>query len=449
MRIVNRLANIFKSMRRRILVTVSVVYLVSSGVSAIWIFYEVSHEVDELFDAEMVQQAKTLAFFLPQQLTSNERNRQQTIQSVSKHEYEDKLAYRIERANSDWSLRTEGAPSAEELPFKTGFSELTIAGKLWHSYGLVSRDEGYHVILLQEDSFRSELRSDLTIDTLIPVLFLLPLMLWFGWWSINRSFLSFQRLANQLRKRHTSDYRPFSQERDDEEVVLVKQALNQYLARIEQTVKREKRFSADAAHELRTPLAALKARLQALMSSSAPLEVSQLEPLLISTERLVTLVESLLMLSKAELPSEQNRDLNIAKIIRQVVADKFEQAEQRSLDFQIDLPERLGHFGNDSYWYTLLANLIDNAIKYAAPQTSIKIGIESNALVIGNIIAANQTLETARLAERFYRGKHLDVEGSGLGLSIVQNLAQQLQIEIEFLQQDTYFICRLSWGEMS
>lgn len=307
----------------------------------------------------------------------------------------------------------------------------------------------YQVLLLQEDSFRSELRSDLTIDTLVPVLLLLPLMLWLGWWTINQSFVSFQRLATSLRKRRPDDYSAFEPANDDEEVAVVKQGLNYYLARIEQTFHRERRFSADAAHELRTPLASLKASLQNLISSKKTIEKPQLEALLTSTDRLIQLVESLLLLSKTELPPAAVEHVNIAKEVRQIVADFYSRAEQRDLNFEVSLPEAVGVSGSSDYWRVLLANIIDNAIKYAPSGATIEIESQQNNLQVKNPIVDDHGVDLERLSERFYRGKHLDVQGAGLGLSIVQNLARQLGISVEFSQQQQYFICRIHWGDNS
>ncbi|RZQ57124.1 histidine kinase [Pseudidiomarina tainanensis] len=446
MQLISRLRKKFRSIRRRILVFVSAVYLISSGLSAIWIYYEVSHEVDELFDAEMVQQAKTLAAFLPEHLTEQHLDLgSRILGDVSNHEYEDKLSYRIVDLDSEWSIRTLGAPSQQQVPFKLGFSTIHLDGEIWHAFGMNSGN--YHVLLLQEDSFRSELRSDLATDTLVPVLILLPMMLWLGWWTINQSFVSFQRLASHLRKRRPDDYSAIEPANDDEEVAVVKQALNYYLGRIEQTFHREKRFSADAAHELRTPLASLKASLQNLISSKEQPQQDQLKNLLYSTDRLIQLVESLLLLSRAELPPTQIEKVNIAKEVRQIIAEYYALAEAKGLTFDVDLPELLTVDGNLDYWRVLLANLIDNAIKYSPQHTRIEITLKADSLQIKNAIVEDHRVDVERLSERFYRGKHLDVQGAGLGLSIVQNLARQLGVSVEFSHQQQYFICRVQWGD--
>ena len=107
----------------------------------------------------------------------------------------------------------------------------------------------------KEDDFRAELRGDLTIDTLVPILLMLPVIIWLGWWSVNFNFASFQRLAKTIRSKPSDNYEQLSGFDDTEEVAVISRSLNHYLSRVEQSFAREKQFSSDAAHELRTPVA--------------------------------------------------------------------------------------------------------------------------------------------------------------------------------------------------
>nr|WP_275978003.1 histidine kinase dimerization/phospho-acceptor domain-containing protein [Idiomarina rhizosphaerae] len=438
MQVVQRVRHKLNSIRRRILVTVSLLYLLSSALSAVWIYFEVSHEVDELFDAEMLQQAKTLSALMavnselmPESTT--------TIASLDAHTYEDKLSYRLENSSGDVILQTEGAPDAVDFEFVPGFSEKQVGGELWYAFGLDNTAKQQRVLMLQEDDFRSELRMDLTIDTVIPIMLILPFMLWLGWWTINQNFSSFNRLAAELRHKSADDYTAFVEGNDREEVAVVKRSLNHYLNRIEQTFLREKRFSADAAHELRTPLASLKAQLQSRLGNSTSEQQDELQPLLDSTERLVKLVESLLQLSKAELPPEQLKQINVASVLRQVLADQYSTAESKGLSYDARVPTVFQQTSDESYLYLLFANALDNAIKYAVPGSHIGIEVSENQIFVCNRVAADHVIDIDRITERFYRGKQLDVEGSGLGLSIVKNLAEQLRVQINFRHIDDEF----------
>lgn len=426
------------SIRRRILLAVSAVYLLSSALSGVWIYAEISHEVDELFDAEMVQQAKTLLALLPH--NDDAVRRDMAINPVDAHTYEDKLWYRIETTMGNNVMQTQGSLDSSAIQFEPGFSTKIIDNTLWHSFGLHSATRDYRILLLQEDEFRSEIRNDLAVDTVIPIFTLLPLMLWLGWWTINQNFSSFRRLADALRRKRSDDYHPFSEAKDTEEVALVKAALNHYLARIEQTFLREKQFSADAAHELRTPLASLKAQLQnQLTKAKTAQQQKELQSLLDSTERLVRLVESLLLLSKTELPPQQWRQVNVAAVIRQVISDYYQKIESKSLTLAIDLPSVVTWRAEESYLSVLFSNLIDNAIKYATVGSTIDVTFNGPGFAIINDVEAAHHIDIARLTERFYRGGQIHEQGSGLGLSIVSNLARQLRLKLTFERQQQRF----------
>lgn len=427
-----RMTRRMRSIRRRILVTVSVVYLLCSSISAAWIYFEISHEVDELFDAEMIQQAKTLAVMVAepaqQQLVAGQQ--QVVIPSLDQHDYENKLAYRIEGVGEGWQLYSDNAPTQQQLPFHEGFSSYRVSDQYWHVFGMTTTNGSARVLLFQEDDFRAELRSDLAVDTIVPVLLLLPFMLWLGWVAINRSFQSFARLSSALRHRQPNDYSAFPPANDGEEVELVKHSLNYYLARIEQTFAREKRFSADAAHELRTPLAALKVRLQRLLDANAVPQADDLEELLQSTNRIINLVESLLVLAKVDNVVAVHGSDNIAKTLRQVLADNYHRIDAKNLQSDVQIPTKLTCQGEHSYWYLLFSNLIDNAIKYAPQGSELTVTFTPNTLTICNALGADHAIDIERVSERFYRGRQLNVEGAGLGLSIVENLAQQLGVDV-------------------
>ena len=444
----SRVKTKLNSIRRRILVAVSAVYLLSATVSAIWIYAEISHEVDELFDAEMVQQAKTLLALLPSDGAGVARDI--TISRINAHSYEDKLSYRIETIDGKRIMQTEGSLDPSVIPFKEGFSVKTVDNELWHSFGLSSPARDYRILLLQQDEFRSEIRSDLTTDMVVPILTLLPLMLWLGWWTINRNFASFRRLAEALRRKRSDDYRPFIESNDTEEVSLVKGALNHYLTRIEQTFLREKQFSADAAHELRTPLASLKAQLQnQWQKASTQQQKEELESLLASTDRLVSLVESLLLLSKTELPPQHWRQVNAAAILRQVISDYYQWADSRRLVMDVDLPDTVLWRSEERYLTMLFSNLVDNAIKYAAPQSSIDVQCDGSLFTIRNRIEKSHHVDAKRLTERFYRGGQLREEGAGLGLSIVSNLAKQLGLKLTLALEDDWFVAKVEVDQAS
>lgn len=443
-----------KSIRRRILLTVSVVYLFGSSVSALWIYFEVSHEVDELFDAELIQQAHTMNALISQFELGTVNQRFDSAESRASliyqtpawlQDYERKLAIRLETADGEVIYASRDWLQSDSIQYREGISELRQGDSYWYVFGATNAKSGLRMLVLQEDDFRAELRSDLTIDTLIPILLMLPVIIWFGWWSINFNFANFRQLATTIREKPSDNYEQLVGFDDTEEVAVISQSLNHYLSRVEQLFSREKRFSSDAAHELRTPVANLKLRIQNLIDTSDEAQKLTLDSLMVSVNQLTRLIDNLLLLSRTERPLNRKTALKLARQVREVVASWYEKAEQRGQTFDLVLDERATINSDPDLLQVLLSNLIDNAIKYGAVDSLITLKQSEHELVIRNTMSDLAHVDIERVEERFYRGGHLDIDGTGLGLSIVENIAKQLGITVAFSQGDGSFICTLSF----
>ena len=450
----NQFFSKLKSIRRRILLTVSVVYLFGSSVSALWIYFEVSHEVDELFDAELIQQAHTMNALISQfelgnisqQLDATESNAELVYHTPEwLQDYERKLAIRLETVSGDVIYASRDWLNSEKIQYTDGISELQQGDSYWYVFGATNLKSGLRMLVLQEDDFRAELRGDLTIDTLVPILLMLPVIIWLGWCSVNFNFASFQRLAKTIRSKPSDNYEQLSGFDDTEEVAVISRSLNHYLSRVEQSFAREKRFSSDAAHELRTPVANLKLRIQNLIDSSSNVQKQVLEPLMASVNQLIRLIDNLLLLSRTERQMNSKVVLKLARQIREVVALWYEKAEQKEQTFELRLDDTATVHSDPDLLHILLSNLIDNAIKYGELGSAITIEQRKQGLVITNQVSEQTQFDIDRVGERFYRGGHLDIDGTGLGLSIVSNIAEQLDIRVQFSRSESAFICTLSF----
>ena len=452
-----RLARFFsklKSIRRRILLTVSVVYLFGSSVSALWIYFEVSHEVDELFDAELIQQAHTMNALISQFELGDISDRVDAVESDAEliyhtpdwlQDYEQKLAIRLETMDGDIIYSSRDWLDSDRIQYTEGISELQQGESHWYVFGATNLKNGLRMLVLQEDDFRAELRGDLTIDTLVPILLMLPVIIWLGWWSVNFNFASFQRLARTIRSKPSDNYEQLSGFDDTEEVSVISRSLNHYLTRVEQSFTREKRFSSDAAHELRTPVANLKIRIQNLIDTSTSTQKESLESLMLSVNQLARLIDNLLLLSRTERDLKKEVPIKLATRVREIVAQWYDKAEQRGQNFELSLDDTQQIYSDAALLDILLSNLIDNAIKYGAENSVITLQQRAQTLTISNTVAPNTALDIERVDERFYRGGHLDIEGTGLGLSIVGNIAQQLGVMVSFDLSETSFTCQLSF----
>ncbi|OIN02182.1 hypothetical protein BFR57_07610 [Idiomarina sp. MD25a] len=360
-------------------------------------------------------------------------------------DYERKLAIRLETVSGDVIYASRDWLNSQKIQYTDGISELQQGDSYWYVFGATNLKSGLRMLVLQEDDFRAELRGDLTIDTLVPILLMLPVIIWLGWWSVNFNFASFQRLAKTIRSKPSDNYEQLSGFDDTEEVAVISRSLNHYLSRVEQSFAREKRFSSDAAHELRTPVANLKLRIQNLIDSSSNVQKQTLEPLMASVNQLIRLIDNLLLLSRTERQMNSTVPLKLARQVREVVALWYEKAEQKEQTFELRLDDTATVHSDPDLLHILLSNLVDNAIKYGALGSVITIEQRKQALAITNQVSEQTQFDIARVSERFYRGGHLDIDGTGLGLSIVGNIAEQLDIRVQFSRDESAFICTLSF----
>ncbi len=212
-------------------------------------------------------------------------------------------------------------------------------------------------------------------------------------------------------------------------------ALNRLLRRISGTLAAERRFTSDAAHELRTPLAAIRANAQVLLGARDAAERdSTARDLLASVDRGTRLVDQLLALARADRPSARARfeDVNLAGIVGEELQALQPTAERLGVRVQARL-EAMPLRGDPALLAVMVRNLLDNALRYGAPGGVVRIATGANELLIEDEGPGIPEQERLKVFERFYRLEQSRAPGSGLGLSIVQRIVElhdgQIRIE--------------------
>jgi two-component system sensor histidine kinase QseC len=247
-----------------------------------------------------------------------------------------------------------------------------------------------------------------------------------------------QRLRQALLKRQTQTLAPVSLPDTPREVQPMLDALNDLLHRLAQRMEIERRFTADAAHELRTPIAAIRAQAQVALSSQTNDLVRQqaLQDTLTGCDRASRVVEQLLTLARVEgpqgVPSEPFR---LDKLAQQVMADLTPEALKRYQTLELIASEALQVNGQSTLWHILLRNLIDNALRYSPEGATIRMkAIRTDehhvVLTVEDSGPGISTKDKKRLGERFFRALDTSASGSGLGWSIVRHIAALQQIDV-------------------
>jgi two-component system sensor histidine kinase QseC len=260
---------------------------------------------------------------------------------------------------------------------------------------------------------------------------MLPVLLLAMTWAVKRAVAPLHALSGELRARGADDLKPLGEAATAAELRPLVHAMNGLFTRIEATLARERRFTADAAHELRTPLAALRAQWDVLRGATPGPARSDAEARLgQGLERLDRLVTQMLMLSRleagGELPARQPVDW--PRVVEQAMSDCLALAERRRIELSCDWPQPEGRAplplqGDEALLTVLLRNLLDNAVRYAPPGTAVQLRFGESFLEVENDAEPLGEEQLARLGERFHRPDGNDETGSGLGLSIVRRIA--------------------------
>ena len=322
-----------------------------------------------------------------------------------------------------------------------GFADVPARGTVYRVFSLQTRAQ---VIQIAQDMrVRKLLAREAALRSLLPVVLLLPLLTLAVWWVIRQSLAPVQRVRRELALRQPQDLAPVSADGLPDEMRPLVAELNSLLQRVHQAFEAQQHFVADAAHELRSPLAALQLQLQLLRKApdEAAREAAQSD-LAAGIERAKRLVEQLLALARqeegattSEAAPEVPTQVDLRALAEQALADTAEAAQAKGLDMGLSEDPQQQHAfsvpGDAQAMTVLLRNLLDNAIKYVPSGGRVDVGwLQSDgqrALVVEDSGPGIPTQERERVLQRFVRGPGAGgmAGGSGLGLAIVQAIAQR------------------------
>jgi signal transduction histidine kinase len=334
-----------------------------------------------------------------------------------------------------WSL--EGRPILTSRPHGPlpdrvvlGLADMRVAGEVWRSYAVIGR--GRVIQVAQPERIRRELATAAALRSVAPIAWLgLPLMALL-WVVVARGLSPLRQLADSLATRDTTHLHPLPSLDVPEELVPLVASLNDWLSRLAQALQAQQAFVADAAHELRSPLTALKLQWQLVRRACD--EVDRAEAIAAlgeGIERTARLVEQLLALARNEGP-EVRTAVDLTELARQVLVALLPVAQARHTALALEAPHPAPVWGDGTALGVLLRNLVDNAVRYSPPGSQVKLCIQPATATQGPQVRVEDNgpgippEERQRVFDRFYRGRtgH-DTAGSGLGLAIVQAVAQR------------------------
>ncbi len=413
------------SLRRRLL------GLLLGGVAAAWLatmvfsYIDAHHEVDELFDAQLAQAAQTLLA-----LAGHEEGDDIEDLGDVAHKYQRRLRFQIWHADGKLLMRSKNAPETP-LTATDGFSETRGDDGHWRHFSQWNEERSLQVQVSENHHIRDDLIGHIAWRLLLPALFGLPLIGLWVWLATRHGLASLDGIAGQIASRAPQQLQPLNPAAAPEEIRTMLEALNGLFQRVETALESERQFTADAAHELRTPLAALQAQLQvALRARDTEERDRSLAQLQSGLTRAAHLVDQMLQLARLDpesgLPNPQPFDLGI--LAEAVCADLGPLILDKNLDFALEAAPGCIVTGQAEWLRVLIRNLVDNAIRYTPAGGILHVGVSRTAeqcrLSVSDSGPGIPADEREAVLRRFHRLDQGGQQGSGLGLAIVARIAE-------------------------
>lgn len=396
-------------------------------------------KLDKLFDTQQMLFAKRLSVMKLDQLQSAAP---QVTKKKIKHGHldDDVLAFAI--YSTDGKLLLHDGDNGRDIPYswrRDGFDDgqLRDDDDKWRFLWLTAPGGEYRIVVGQEWEYRQEMALEIITSQLTPWLVALPLMLLLLIALLTRELRPLKKVALALRTRAPDRADALETRGVPGEVRPLLDALNQLFARTHTMMLRERRFTSDAAHELRSPLAALKVQTEvAQLSDDDPTARARaLSQLHLGIDRATRLVDQLLTLSRLDSLEhmEDVETLELDALLQSAVMETYHSAQQAGMDIRLHLNAHgVRRQGHPLLLSLLIRNLLDNAIRYSPPGSVVDVTLEANSLSVRDNGPGVSDEALARIGERFYRPPGQSETGSGLGLSIVQRIAALHQMQVTF-----------------
>ena len=416
-----------RSLQARLLALVLALVALVWLSTAVLTWTDVHDELDELLDAHLAQAAGLLV------AQAHDADEDDEVDLPTLHRYAPRMAFQVWSGEELW-LRSAQAPQQPMggPRFEPGFSDQDFDGAHWRVFSTEGAVEGVRVYVGELHRTREDILWALVRSMLWPVALALPVLTAGSWWAVRRGLAPLRDMGAAIAARDPRASQPLAltQRSLPSEIAPMLLALNRLFERIAQLMDAERRFTADAAHELRTPIAAIRAQAQvALAAREEPPRRRALEAVLQGCERATRLVEQLLTLSRLEAEGAPSlQPVMLDELTREVLADLAPAALDRGQELELEAEPHCRVLAEPTLAAVLVRNLVDNAIRYSPPGARVRVRVahapgEGVVLGVEDSGPGLDEAQRARLGERFFRVLGSGASGSGLGWSIVRRIA--------------------------
>ena len=418
-----------------VLATVSVVWLAASAFS----WWEARHELDELLDGHLAQAASLLVVQRGRGSHEDDDD-DERVDAPMLHRYGPKVAFQVWHEGR-LTQRSSNAPTEPMAQTQRGFATVTMNGEPWRVFATRGAKRDIHVYVGEQIDSRDSILQGMLRGLLAPLLVALPLMALLLWWAVRRGLLPLHRIGQAIAQREPQALQPIAADAAGEnmpsELAPLVGALNGLFERIATMLDSERRFTADAAHELRTPIAAIRAQAQVAQGAGGDEAGRQhaLAATLAACDRATRLVEQLLTLARLESSADGPGDaVDLSHVARDVLAELAPAALARGQAIELEADAAVPMRGSATLLSVLVRNLADNALRYSPDGARVIVSVGRRGgrpvLAVEDSGGGLSDAQQQRLGERFFRVLGTAATGSGLGWSIVRRIAAVHRAEV-------------------
>lgn len=416
------------------LAAVALIWLVSAAIA----WREARREAEEVFDAHLAQAASLLLAYAGEEPD-------EIAEHIPEHRYARGVAFQFHDATGQILMRSVSAPSAPLSQATEGFANSDADGGRWRVFSLRDAEHGTVVQVGESLAAREKVADELASHLLQPLAIALPALGLALAVFIARGLRPLRQLAQQIAERRSDELAPLSAAGQPRELRPLVDRLNQLFGRVASSLEQERRFTADAAHELRTPLAAIRAHAQVAAAEADPqARQAALDKVLAATDRATRLTEQLLTLARLDADAWDARRsaCRLRELATEVLADQAPAALARGVALQLDEGPDVVLDGDPGLLRILLRNLVDNAVRHGPVGAPVSVACLPAHDGVGPVWRVTDrgpgipAAERAQVVERFRRLPGAADGGTGLGLSIAQRIAELHRARLDFADSE-------------
>jgi two-component system sensor histidine kinase QseC len=404
--------------------------------TAVVSYVDARREIDDLLDAHLAQASALLVAQSSHELEEIEAEHAPTL-----HRYGRAVVFQVWERGTVLRLHSADAPNHRLSEQVDGFSDVEIQGQRWRVFSTWAEadDLRFLIQVAEERAARERLAAAIGVNFLKPMAIALPLLGLFVWLAVRWATRPLASLGAQVMQRDPGNLAPLEVTHPPSEVAPLVASLNRLLERVRASMESERRFTADAAHELRTPIAAVRAHAEVARGATGEGERrSALDSIVAGCDRAAHAVEQLLILARLDPGDAAGRrePCDLRGVAKQVLADLAPVAVARGLDLELVDGPPVTVRGNPGLLAILTRNLVDNAVRYGGGGGSVRVEVVESAsrarLVVSDQGPGIAPTDRPALGQRFHRLAGSGESGIGLGLSIVKRIADLHRASVRF-----------------